>query len=1202
MNLNEVKNWVEFCCRHRLRALAIAFAFSSISSSATDRYWSGNSGSSWNIDQDGNWFNTHPSSGDNLYFNNTGGNCGASGIKTPWCNYGTGAYFGDLITFGCSGGITWEGDQTYLYKFENQDTVQLSALATLANRTGPDADIQINPVNGPVIVNNVVLQNGKQLQVFGGNSLTITGVVSQSGSGNATLALNGSGSTTLKAANTFSGSTFINNGTLRAGISGALPNSAVSLGDTTGSAGAALNLDGGLTWNGQGITIRSGSSGTKVIANTSGTSGTATYNNNITLNSSVTLFANSSGNISLSGSSIDLQGNTLTVDGAGNTTNSAVLGNSTGSGKLTKNGSGILTLTGSANNTYTGLTTVNAGTLSLGMSTTGLNAVGGDLTISGGTVKYASGSADNQIPDSANVTLTSGVLDFSARTETLGQTTPSAAGSFTMNGGTVIITATTITVNRNPKITAGNVNITGTGNFQVGQDLAFDGGTIDFSSTSTSTAHRINLRGGDGTGITYESSGTAGALISNSGGGNAGVSLNGSATTVFTIADAASVATELEIDVPMTGSGNASIRKEGAGKLLLTAGNTYSGTTTINGGTLALGSAGSISNSTSVAISAAATFDVSAISAFFLSGSTSLSASGTGTTIGTSAAAIKGAVSGTVNLGSQPITLTYDGAHPSLYISQGTLVLSGNALTVNKASPLAAGTYTIVQQASGNISTSGSFTVNGTAIGSGKTGSISVSGGNINLIIMENTTTACSRSTGTSSQTYGAPLTFTATLAGNGTTPTGNVVFKDGSTVLSTVALSAGTASYTSYTDLKVAGSPHSIAAYYQGDSTHNISDSSGNALSQTINAKALTVSGLTASSKVYDATTIASLGGAAAFQAAEAPGTGTTTDGKPYNVDSVSTGGTASGVFPNANVGTAKSVTVNGVMVTGTGSGNYTVTQQSGLTANISSKSLTAAGTLAASNKCYDGTTTATLTGSAALQTAEAPGTGSSTDGSPYTGDPVSLSGSPSGSFVSAGPGTGIAVSVSGLFLANNTPGNYTLTSPSLSANINSATASAAAYTETKDMPFKIAETDLMTHASGTGGATLNSIASTSANGVALARDSGWIFYNGNLAGNDSFSYTVHSVTGGCSASGTVSITAVTTGGIAQSISYSADGVDVDFAGIPSFAYEIQRSADGSFSTYTTLAATNAPDGGLFRYHDNSPLNPQGYYRTMHP
>jgi hypothetical protein len=117
-----------------------------------------------------------------------------------------------------------------------------------------------------------------------------------------------------------------------------------------------------------------------------------------------------------------------------------------------------------------------------------------------------------------------------------------------------------------------------------------------------------------------------------------------------------------------------------------------------------------------------------------------LSASGTGVNpLGgavspTNAAAIKGAFGGTVNLGSQPITLGYDGTHPALYISQGTLSLNGNAFTVN-GSPLGIGSHVIVQQASGTISSNGTFTVSGTAIGAGTAGFISVSGANVYLNI-----------------------------------------------------------------------------------------------------------------------------------------------------------------------------------------------------------------------------------------------------------------------------------------------------------------------------------------------------------------------------------------------------------------------------------------------------------------------------------
>src|SRR6201999_3084996 len=138
--------------------------------------------------------------------------------------------------------------------------------------------------------------------------------------------------------------------------------------------------------------------------------------------------------------------------------------------------------------------------------------------------------------------------------------------------------------------------------------------------------------------------------------------------------------------------------------------------TTISAGSLALGASGTINNTPSISIAAGATFDVSAITTYAMSSSTSLSAAGTGTTVGSSAAAIKGGT--TVSLGTRPITLTYDGTHPALYISQGTLSLNGNAFTVNSASALAAGTYPIVQQASGNITTAGTYpAVTGTAIG-----------------------------------------------------------------------------------------------------------------------------------------------------------------------------------------------------------------------------------------------------------------------------------------------------------------------------------------------------------------------------------------------------------------------------------------------------------------------------------------------------
>jgi hypothetical protein len=106
-----------------------------------------------------------------------------------------------------------------------------------------------------------------------------------------------------------------------------------------------------------------------------------------------------------------------------------------------------------------------------------------------------------------------------------------------------------------------------------------------------------------------------------------------------------------------------------------------------------------------------------------------------------------------------------------------------------------------------------------------------------------------------------------------------------------------------------------------------------------TITPKALTVTGLTASHKVYDGTSAAVLAGTAAFLTPEAAGAGSSGDGKPYTGDAVFPGGTAAGTFADPAVGTAKAVTVNGVTVTG--SGNYTVIQPTGLTANLTAREL---------------------------------------------------------------------------------------------------------------------------------------------------------------------------------------------------------------------------------------------------------------------
>ena len=176
-----------------------------------------------------------------------------------------------------------------------------------------------------------------------------------------------------------------------------------------------------------------------------------------------------------------------------------------------------------------------------------------------------------------------------------------------------------------------------------------------------------------------------------------------------------------------------SLTKLGTGTLTLNGTNTYTGATTISAGTLALGGTGSISNTASISIAAGATCDVSAIPNYTFGG-ISLSASGTGTNGGVSAATINGGT--TVSLGTQPVTLNYDGSHPALYISQGTLLLNGNNFIINYNSTLPPGTYPLIQQASGSISGAGPYTYSTTAIGANNIGYIAVVGGTVDLVVV----------------------------------------------------------------------------------------------------------------------------------------------------------------------------------------------------------------------------------------------------------------------------------------------------------------------------------------------------------------------------------------------------------------------------------------------------------------------------------
>ena len=126
-------------------------------------------------------------------------------------------------------------------------------------------------------------------------------------------------------------------------------------------------------------------------------------------------------------------------------------------------------------------------------------------------------------------------------------------------------------------------------------------------------------------------------------------------------------------------------------------------------------------------------------------------------------------------------------------------------------------------------------------------------------------------------------------------------------------------------------------------DGNYNLIQQSG--LTANISKAVLTTTGAVARNKTYDATTAATI-------------TGETLAGVLLT-DAVSVSG--GGTFADKNAGNAKAVTA-ALALGGTDADNYTLTQPTGLTANIAKADITLAGFTAA-NKVYDATTAATIT-----------------------------------------------------------------------------------------------------------------------------------------------------------------------------------------------------------------------------------------------
>ena len=323
-------------------------------------------------------------------------------------------------------------------------TAGLTFGATTLTNTGARFSVD----SGASLTLGAVSGSGNNFTVTGAGYTNITGII---GTGAGSLTKSGVGTLTLSNNNTYTGGTFINQGTAVAANTSALgaSSSALTLGGSTldiqtNSSITAYNttvsqnstISSNLASSGAGInqTLGTLTIGNKTLTVTKGsnvTSGTAglTFGATSIITPNATFSVGSGASLTLG--SVSGVGCDFNVDGAGNTNITGIIG--TTSGTLTKSGTGILTLSGQ--NTYTGATSISAGSVVVGNA----SALGaGAVTVSGTGQLYLG---------SYGLT-TNGAYTQSAGTGALKLTANSSTnyGSITTNNHTANISAGTINV------------------------------------------------------------------------------------------------------------------------------------------------------------------------------------------------------------------------------------------------------------------------------------------------------------------------------------------------------------------------------------------------------------------------------------------------------------------------------------------------------------------------------------------------------------------------------------------------------------------------------------------------------------------------------------------------------------------------------------------------------------------------------------
>jgi len=394
----------------------------------------------------------------------------------------------------------------------------------------------------------------------------------------------------------------------------------------------AGNTNGVTFGTGASTLTLNGISGTGIQMN-SGSGAVSTGSAKFALGASQSWINNDNSLLTVTGTITNADNTTakiLTIDGTGNTTLSGVISNNTGGATtaITKNGTGTLAIGSSSNNTFTGGLTLNAGTVSFG-NTGSLGS--GNVTVNGGSflggaagtattstvTGYALNSDLTYASTGASWNTGTGAVSLGAANIAITNNS-TGAGALTVGGN--ITGASNLTLNAIKNITLTSANNTGTITVLNATNIAETTTIITTmgsnvtsltmgsgSSGSTTTVSNIVVNSA-GTTLTNDmTAGTGRALKIGNTTGTGDLVINNNATVGTLMVQSSGFVSNLGSinhtgNLTYGGTGSATwgvvnmnigsnvvnVSKDHSAQLNLNGVNTYTGTTTVSKGVLAL--------------------------------------------------------------------------------------------------------------------------------------------------------------------------------------------------------------------------------------------------------------------------------------------------------------------------------------------------------------------------------------------------------------------------------------------------------------------------------------------------------------------------------------------------------------------------------------------------------------------------------------